>query len=325
MKRDLPFVKAREGFRFHNQTSNRSKRTIDWYDSNLRIFQEFMRERKPERPVDNLGLSEITAEDIREFIAHLQGRTSRYASHYRMQEREGGLSPYTIQGFVRALSAFFAWAVREEYLPRSPMANIKRPQVPKSIKEIFSQDEIKRLLKACDDYPQPLAARNRAIVKFLLDTGVRAGELCELTEDRIDERMRRVHVTGKGMKDRYVVLSESTGQALWKYINFYRPPERGKKTGRVFLTHRGGALKPVELERMLRNLGERAQVEHVHPHRFRHTAGTLFYRNSNGNLFLTQQMLGHESPVTTRIYAKTYTEDLERVHENASPVSNWEL
>jgi integrase/recombinase XerD len=193
------------------------------------------------------------------------------------------------------------------------------------IKEIFSNEEIKRLFKACDQYPQALATWNKAIVKFLLDTGVRASELCELTADRIDERMRRVDVTGKGMKDRYVVVSESTGQALWKYINFFRRPERGMKTGRVFLTYKGTALKPAELERMLRNLGERAQVEHVHPHRFRHTAGTLFYRNSNGNLFLTQQMLGHESPVTTRIYAKTYTEDLERVHENASPVSNWEL
>lgn len=164
MKRDLPLAKAREGFRFHNQTSNRSKRTVDWYDANLRIFEQFMHDRQPERELGTIDIGEIKAEDIREFIAHLQGRTSRYASHYRMHERPGGLSPYTIQAFVRTLSTFFGWAVREEYVARSPMTNIKRPQVPKAIKDIFSQDEIKRLLKACDQYPQALAARNKAIV-----------------------------------------------------------------------------------------------------------------------------------------------------------------
>jgi site-specific recombinase XerC len=51
----------------------------------------------------------------------------------------------------------------------------------------------------------------------------------------------------------------------------------------------------------------------------------MFYRNSSGNLFLTQQMLGHSSPMTTRIYAKTYTEDLERVHEKAGPVAGLQL
>lgn len=324
MVRDLSFKQARLGFRFSNETQNLSKRTVKFYDDYVDAFERFMNERHSDRGGE-VRLSDTTTDDVREFIAHLQARTTRYDTHVRRKPREGGLSPYTIRGYTRALSAFFSWAVREKLLDRSPSENVTWPKVPKEIKEIFTEDDIKKLLKACDEYPVALAARNKAIVKMLLDTGVRAAELSNLTLDRLDDKLQRVHVTGKGLKDRYVICSASTRDALWKYINIFRPKEHGVKTNRVFLTARGRPLDTETLGLILRRLGERAEVPHCHPHKFRHTALTLFYRYSHGNLFLTQQMAGHESPTTTRIYAKTYTEDLERVHEAASPVMNWDL
>lgn len=319
MSNPVSFLRTQQGFKFANETANKSARTTVWYDKQVTTFREYLLSIGLASGVTALRLSDVTTDHVRGFVAYLQARTSRYDTHVRRKPSDGGLSPYTIRGYVRALSAFFAWSEREGLLARNPMTNVQWPKTPQSIKPVFSDDEIQRLVKACDAYSPALAARNRALIFLLLDTGVRAGELCGLTLDRLDEDYRRAHVTGKGMKDRFVVMGVETRNALWKYITVYRNPHQ-REAQEVFLTARGQPLDTETLGLILRRLGERAEVADCHPHKWRHTAATLFYKNSNGNLFLTQQMLGHQSPVTTRIYAKTFTADLERVHAQAGPV-----
>ncbi|MCL4395538.1 MAG: tyrosine-type recombinase/integrase [Chloroflexi bacterium] len=154
-----------------------------------------------------------------------------------------------------------------------------------------------------------MAARNRAILLLLLDTGMRASELCG-------------HVTGKGMKDRYVPIGARARQVLWEYVNLHRNPRVA--TNLVFMTRHDKPLNGTSLAHILWELGKRAGVEGCHPHRFRHTAARLYLRNG-GDVMSLQQILGHEDLATTRIYIQLEQEDIERTHERASPVDRMGL
>lgn len=314
---------ARLGFKFANQTENKSPHTIKSYDSALDRLEMFFLARSLEgqAPADPL-LPNVSTEELRECIASLQGKTSIYENHKYREPVQRALSPVTIRDVVVSLSAFFNWAAREGLLPRNPMDTIRKPKVPKVIKERFSMEDVEQLIEACKLYPESLAVRNRAIVLFLLDTGVRAAELCTLTLDHLDLEHGRAHVTGKGMKDRDVFMGKVTRKALWSYVVVHRPVHSDSRF--VFLTHSGGALSSDRLRKVLSDLGERAGVAHVHPHRFRHTAARLFIRNG-GDAFALQRLLGHEGLETTRRYVELEREDVEKAHERASPVDRWGL
>jgi integrase/recombinase XerD len=304
--------KAREGFLFHQQIGNYSPATLEWYAERLGALERFLSETAPAPQVEA-----ITRNDLERFIAFLQSRESLWGTDRYHKPQNKKLSAFTVHGYVRALSAFFRWARQEQLISTNPMDGIRRPKLPKSIKPRFTEQEIKQLLDACNGGHPALAARNRAIILLLLDAGLRAGELCTLTMDRLDAGMRRAHLTGKGLKDRYAPIGARTRQALWQYINRYRPaPKEGDY---VFLTLRGGPLDPNKLAHVLTKLGNRAGVKPCNPHRFRHTMARLYLRNG-GDVFTLQQILGHEDLATTRIYVQLEREDVEETHERASPV-----
>lgn len=315
--------KARTAFEFHNRTMNLSPRTTTWYDKNLHVFEEWITKTRKREP-SSVALDSIKPDELREFLTFLRGRSNRYETHNKRTVQQGGLSPYTIRGYQRSLSAFFRWAVKEHYLTANPMEKVESMKMPKQLKDIFTDEELKRLVKACDTYPEAIRWRNRALLLLLLDTGMRSAELCGLLLQNIADDFQRAKVLGKGMRERWVPLGHATREAVFKYINFYRPnPIRPAKN--AFLSGHGRVLNNGTLSLILRELGERAGVAKCNPHKFRHTALTLFYKNSNGNLFLTQMLAGHESPTTTRIYAHMNTVDLEDVHRRASPVGGLDL
>lgn len=319
MSDPVTFSQARQGFRFYVQTANRAQLTIDWYDERLAQFEAFLLSKCSGQP---LLLAGIEPNSIRGFIASLQNREIVYETHEYRSPISRKLSPFTVHGYVRTLAAFFHWAKREYLLRRNPMENIPRPKLPKSIKPRFEKQDLERLLKACSEYPEHLAARNRAIVLLLLDTGLRASELCRLTLYRLDPELRRAHVTGKGMKDRYVPIGARARKVLWDYINFHRKPK--VPTDVVFLTRHDKPLNGESLAHVLAKLGDRAGVKNCHPHRFRHTSARLYLRNG-GDVMTLQQILGHEDLSTTRIYIQLEREDVEKTHERASPVDRMGL
>ncbi len=319
MSTPVTLSKARQGFKFHTQTANRAKLTIEWYDQRLAEFENFLLSKYS---AQTRLLERIEANDIREFIAGLQSRETLYLDHDHRKPIQRKLSPFTVHGYVRTLAAFFHWAIRERLLERNPMENIPRPKLPKSIKPRFEKEDLEKLLKACSQYPQYLAARNRAILLLLLDTGLRASELCGLTLDRLDPEMRRAHVTGKGMKDRFVPIGARVRKVLWDYINLHR--KSTVPTNVVFLTRHNKPLNSESLAHLLGKVGKRAGVQGCHPHRFRHTAARLYLRNG-GDVMSLQQILGHEDLATTRIYVQLEREDVEKIHERASPVDRMGL
>lgn len=324
MKAAVTFLKARQAFAFHNRAGNLSPQTTDWYDKRLGRLHEFLCAARP-CAADALLVESITVDDLRAFMAFLQAKDIKWETHARRSPKHEGLSPVTLRGYRRALSAFFNWAHRENLISARPHQNLEKTKLPTVLKENFSESDIRALLKATQEHAdEALCARDKALVLFLLDTGVRASELCGMNLDDIDPTWQRVKIRGKGMRERYVPMSPATRAALYQYVTFYRPAD-SDRLNRVFLSSKGNSLERYILAQILRYLGERANVAGVHPHRFRRTAGTFFYQNSHGNLFRTQELLGHSSPMTTRVYVGRSTEDLEEVHADASPVAKWNL
>jgi integrase/recombinase XerD len=191
------------------------------------------------------------------------------------------------------------------------LAPIPAPKVNTTQPDPLTQDEIKAIVKSAGQI------RNQCILLVLLDTGVRASELCSLRVSDVDLKTGKVFVQGKGSKERYCYLGSVTRRSLWRYL-----AERGDNDGRLFITWEGRPLQRHWLRELVSDIGKRAGVSNVYPHRFRHTFAVQFLRNG-GDIFTLQILLGHSSLKMVRHYASLAAIDAERAHRKASPADNW--
>jgi integrase/recombinase XerD len=173
-KADFSLPTLIELFILSKQIEGRSPKTLSWYQANLERFSNFLTgEHTP-------ALQEITLDNARTFVAHLQGKSTRYDEHHMRPTEKGGLSPHSVHAYVRTLKTFGSWLVEEEYVEVHPFQRLKPPKLPDTMIEVLSDDEIRRMLAAISP-DTVLGARLHAIVLLLLDTGLRASELCGLT------------------------------------------------------------------------------------------------------------------------------------------------
>jgi integrase/recombinase XerD len=234
------------------------------------------------------------------------------------------------------LSALYTWLVKTGHVEANVIHTIDRPG-SKSAPRIdpFTHDEIDALMAACEHTARwatknttserHTAARDRLILKVLLDTGLRAQELCDVQLRHLSLAQRSIVVPhGKGDKSRTVHFGNRTAKLMWEYLD----PRIGvsKPTDYLFtvdddLQH---PLNRDALRRLVGRLGERAGVGHVHPHRFRHTFATEYLRNG-GQMLALKDLLGHSDFEMVEHYAHFVQADVQRDHQSASPVDNWKL
>jgi integrase/recombinase XerD len=169
--------------------------------------------------------------------------------------------------------------------------------------------------KECD-HERVMVARDRAILHLLIDTGMRASELCGLELRHVDLRNGAVTVFGKGSKERSLPIGPRTKAALSKHILENRANARLNEP--VFLTREGEPMDRHTLLKMVYRLAEVAGVQDAHPHRFRHTFAIQYLRNG-GNERTLQDVLGHESLEMLRTYTRIAQVDMINGHQLASP------
>jgi hypothetical protein len=153
-------------------TEGRSVRTISWYREKLYPFERHLSVGR------EATLLDLTLESARDFVASLQQQDQRFVDHPYREPVDGGLSDYTIHGYVRAIRAFSAWLVQEEFLSTDPLTKLKRPKVSEPMIEVLSDQEIADVIDAIN-HNSFNDARMYAIVLVLLDTGIRASECCD--------------------------------------------------------------------------------------------------------------------------------------------------
>lgn len=313
---------AIEGFLLEKSAQRLSPHTISDYINSFRKLQSFLGD--PE-------FADITADQIRAFLADLEKPRAPAGIAPRLAKP---LSKKQILNIHTGLSALWTWAVKEGITSLHILREIPRPRPEKPAIVPFSREDVKALLDACDrsrpykrpgkresDHAVPTALRNRAIVLLLVDTGIRASELCNLKISDVDLKNRRVVVFGKGSKERSLPISATTAKAIWKYL---ASRDSDSVHAPLFTTTRGRNLTRHALLDLLDRLGQRAGVPHVHPHRFRHTFAIHFLRNG-GNAYELQMALGHTTLEMVKTYLTLAQTDLEAAHRRASPVENWRL
>jgi len=257
--------------------------------------------------------------ELRQFFAHISTAHANDNGRWGNAKRTRQVRPKTVKTYHNHLRPLFHWLIQEGILESSPMDAISPPIARADQIQPFSERQVEALMVAANKTTHK--KRDTAIVYFLLDTGVRASELCDLKLSNLDMGTRRAVVLGKGNKQRSVYFGRTTAKALWNYL---REDERESDSA-VFQSDRGNgtgeALTRSGLLQLIERLGVIAQIEAVRcsPHTFRHTFAVTFLRNG-GNVFTLQQMLGHTNLAMTNRYVAVSQGDIERQHRQFSPV-----
>ena len=323
----LSISKASDGFLKFKVAEGLSQRTVDSYEYYLNQWMEH---------IGDQDVSSIKPSDISDYLAWMR-------TQYKPKRWNGSTAPLsqkTLRNIYIALRAFYAWLNKEFKLP-NPAKEVTPPKFPQNVIQTFTKEDIEKLIKAClyaresktDSRKKfimrrPSAHRDQAIILTLLDTGLRASELCSLTVGDVDLKTGKVNIRhgvgggAKGGKGRITYIGKVARKAVWHYLTGREDGEDLKAP--LFTSHTDRPFNRDSLCILIHRLGERAGVPDVHPHKFRHTFAITYLR-SGGDIFTLQSLLGHGSLDMVRHYAQIAEVDVENAHRKASPVDNWRL
>lgn len=282
----------------------------------MTLQEQFITERKVFK-----GVSPATVLWYEQSLKRFEGALeSREAIGRRIMElRQRGLSPISINTYLRCVRAYLNWAYGEGHIKeRIKVGYIKAEQ---KVIATLSPEQVRQLIAFRPRGTN--ATRCHVAVCLLLDTGLRISEALGLRREDVDFDNLLLRVVGKGGKHRQVPMSLELRKMLFRYLTRQQPQTlRGQVSpGQfVFATRSGTRVTVRNFERGLRIFGKRVGITGVRfsPHTLRHTFA-ISYLRAGGNLFYLSKILGHSSVKTTERYLQSVqTGDLQAVHQRFS-------
>ena len=257
-----------------------SPKSLKYYDMIIRKM--LVRVDKP--------VQEVSTADLRLYIAEYQEKHN--------------VKHVTIDNIRRVFSSFFSWLEDEGYIQKSPVRRIRRIKADKTVKEVFSDEELEIARDTCNDL------RDLAMIDLLATTGMRVGELVTLDRRDIDYQEREFVVVGKGSHERKVYFDARTKIHLQAYLK-----SRTDDNPALFVTlappHERLTISGVETR--LHQIGTRANIANVHPHKFRRTLATHAI-DKGMPIEQVQKLLGHVRIDTTLQYAMVSQTNVKNSH-----------
>lgn len=241
----------------------------------------------------NKSIPDLTYDDLNGFVAALF---------------DIGLSARSQARIVSGVKQFFDFLVLENYLKTNPSELLEPPKIGRKLPEVLSIEEIDLLISMID-LSKNEAHRNKAILETLYCCGLRVSELCDLKLSQLFVNEGFIRVIGKGNKERLIPLPESLLRELDLYYTSMRNNLRIAKGHEdfIFLNRRGKRLTRVMIFTIIKDLAAKAGIrKNISPHTFRHSFATHLFEGG-ANLRVIQDMLGHESILTTEIYTHVST------------------
>jgi site-specific recombinase XerD len=233
---------------------------------------------------------EISTDDLRSYLAGYQ--------------KERSSSKVTVDNMRRIFSSFFGWLEDEDYILKSPVRRIHKVKTEKIIKETFSDESLELLRDICEEI------RDLAMIDLLTSTGMRVGELVRLNRADINFHERECVVFGKGGSERVVYFDARTKIHLLNYLDG-RDDNNPALFVSLALPHERLLIGGVETR--LRDIGRRAEMQKVHPHKFRRTLATRAIDNGMP-IEQVQRLLGHVKIDTTMHYAMVNQANVKNSH-----------
>lgn len=301
-----------EGFLLYLATEGKSSGTLRVYESRLKELKTWLQ--------NHTENSQITIKELRGFVRELQTRKARpgYGATSNLDKK---LSPATVRAYTVAIKSFFRWLHEEEYIDTNLAARLKIPSVPKRVIAALNAEQIERFLSVINKNDRR-GYRTYAMVVFMLDCGIRVGELCQLRLSDIDLKIGKVKVQGKGAKERYVPIGLRTRRVLWRYLHKFRAERPWVWTDHFFVGDTGNPVHINCIEHSFRYYSEKSGVK-VRPHTLRHTFASHWVKKKDP--FSLQRILGHTKLDMVNRYVHMAFDDLAEAHRVASPVDRMRL
>ena len=277
---------------------NRSLRTVQLYEENLRDFETYI------RGVDDcLSLQTVDADVIRGWMEHMM---------------DEGKKPTTVNLGLSAVRTFYRYALSRNLVEKDPAHAVTGPKKLKPLPQFVRESEMDKLLDetlTADSYNK---VRARTIIIMFYETGIRLAELVGLNDEDIDFASMQLKVTGKRDKQRVVPFGEELAGMLSEYMT-QRDNEVTRQSPALFLTDKGGRVSRRQVQYLVKKyLSQVTTLKKRSPHVLRHSFATAMLNNGAG-LESVKKLLGHESLNTTEIYTHTTFEQLKRVYNEAHP------
>ena len=270
-----------------------SVHTVSAYCTDVKAFIEYL---------DECGVSEENASP-EQIIDYLQGRSEDLSK--RSQAR-----------VLSSLKSFYDFLVLEGYREENPCDIIDAPKLNRYLPEVLSVEEVIAIIESVP-LNNWMGLRDRAILEVLYGCGLRVSELCGLKLMNIFFKEGFIKVLGKGSKERLVPLGDVAAESIVNYLEA-RPAVKNPSEDPVFINRFGNGLSRISVFNMIKKQAIIAGVnKEISPHSFRHSFATHLIENG-ADLRIVQEMLGHESILTTELYThidtRTWQADILRNH-----------
>ena len=219
-----------------------------------------------------------------------------------LASRAGDLSKRSQARLLSSLRSFFDWLILEGERQDNPCDRIDAPKLGRYLPEVLSVEEVESILDSVDTNAGWTGLRDRAILEILYGCGLRVSEACSLQISHVYLQEGFVRVVGKGDKERLVPLGEMAADAFKNYLDARPAAAEPAFDDIAFLNKNGRPLSRVAIFNLVKKQALLAGVrKEISPHTFRHSFATHLIENG-ADLRVVQEMLGHESILTTEIY-----------------------
>ena len=241
-----------------------------------------------EEDFKKLAPEKVKLNHLRSFVEHLNGR---------------GVSPRTQARTISGIKSFFKYLLIEGKIQGDPTTLLESPKIGRKLPDVLTLEEIDTIIDAVD-LEKAEGQRNKAMLETLYSCGLRVSELVNLKVTNLFFEQGFVKVEGKSEKERLVPVSEKAVVEVNKYLSGYRKTLKisPESENVLFLNRRGKKLSRVMIFTIIKNLAQKVGMDKkISPHTFRHSFATHLI-SGGADLRAVQEMLGHESILTTEIY-----------------------
>jgi integrase/recombinase XerD len=285
-----------EAFLIDRKAQNMSKGTLGFYQCKLKNFTDFCEG----KAVKNI--LQITPALLREYLLEFE-----IAGH----------NPGGCHAAYRTVKTFLRWW-ENEVEPQewtNPIKKVKAPRMSIDPLEPVNIEVVKRMIAVCSNDLTGL--RDKALLLFLLDTGVRASELVSINLEDVNPTTGKVLVkVGKGRKPRSVFLGSKSRKALRSYLKCRRD-----NSNALWITHDGERITYWGVKMMMRRRANKANVQTPELHAFRRWFAITCLR-AGIDVYSLQELMGHADLQVLRRYLKQTDQDIQDAHHKANPVDN---
>lgn len=268
-----------------------------------RLIKDYSYYLKMER---RLSPNTVTAycSDVKEFFDTVPASPSDAGSQEivdYMSSRSGGVKKRTQARTLSALKSFFDWLILERIRQDNPCDKVDAPKLGRYLPEVLSVEEVGDIMESVD-LSTWMGLRDRAILELMYGCGLRVSEAASIRISDIFLEDGFVRVIGKGDKERLVPMGEMAAEAVVNYLGSRPEASDPADSDVLFLNRFSKPISRVALFNMVKKQAFQAGVrKEISPHTFRHSFATHLIENG-ADLRVVQEMLGHESILTTEIY-----------------------